>query len=255
MERLQKVMAEAGIGSRRHCEDIIREGLVKVNGTVVLKLPVLVDPKQDRIVVDGRRLKFEPKVYYLLNKPKKVVCTNSDPQGRTRAIDLLKGVKERVYPVGRLDADSKGLVIMTNDGELANHLTHPKYGVAKTYIAEVAGSVSGADIEKLQKGMYLPQGKASVSRVKILRRGPKQSLLEITLQEGRNRQIKVMLRRLGHTVKQLTRVKIGKLILKGLGVGKYRVLTAVEVKALQRLSKQASTPRKRTKKRTLQDSK
>jgi len=242
-------MAEAGIGSRRHCEDIIREGLVKVNGTVVLKLPVLVDPKQDRIVVDGRRLKFEQKVYYLLNKPKKVVCTNSDPQGRTRAIDLLKGVKERVYPVGRLDADSKGLVIMTNDGELANHLTHPKYGVAKTYIAEVAGAVSGEDIEKLQKGMYLPQGKASVSRVKILRRGPKQSLLEITLQEGRNRQIKVMLRRLGHSVKQLTRVKIGRLILKGLGVGKYRALTTVEVKALQRLSKQAGTTRKRTKKR------
>ena len=237
MERLQKVMAEAGIGSRRHCEEIIREGLVKVNGAVVQKPPIMVDPQQDRIVVDGRRLKFERKVYYLLNKPKKVVCTNSDPQGRIRAIDLLKGVKERVYPVGRLDADSKGLVIMTNDGELANQLTHPKYGVAKTYIAEVAGAVSGAEIEKLQKGMYLPQGKAAVSRVKILRRGPKQSLLEVTLREGRKRQIKVMLGRLGHTVKQLTRVKIGRLELKGLGIGKYRVLTAAEVKGLQRLSK------------------
>ena len=249
MERLQKVMAEAGIGSRRHCEDIIREGLVKVNSEVVTKLPVMVDPEQDRIVVDGRRLKFERKVYFLLNKPKKVVCTNNDPQGRTRAIDLLKGVKERVYPVGRLDADSKGLMIMTNDGELANHLTHPKYGVAKTYIAEVAGSVSGADIEKLQKGMYLPQGKASVKRVKVLRRGPKQSLLEITLQEGRNRQIKVMLRRLGHSVKQLTRVKIGKLFLKGLGVGKYRALTKTEVAYLQRLSKPAANKGKRIKKK------
>ena len=237
MERLQKVMAEAGIGSRRYCEEIIREGLVKVNGVVVQKPPIMVDPKQDRIVVDGRRLKFERKVYFLLNKPKKVVCTNSDPQGRIRAIDLLKGVKERVYPVGRLDTDSKGLVIMTNDGELANQLTHPKYGVAKTYIAEVAGSVSGADIEKLQKGMYLAKGKASMGKVKILRRGPKQSLLEVTLREGRKRQIKVMLGRLGHTVKQLTRVRIGKLTLKGLGVGKYRVLTAAEVKGLHRLSK------------------
>ena len=237
MERLQKVMAEAGIGSRRYCEEIIQEGLVQVNGAAVRKLPVLVDPQKDRIIVDGRRLKFERKVYYLLNKPKKVVCTNSDPQGRIRAIDLLKGVKERVYSVGRLDAESKGLVIMTNDGELAQQLTHPKYGVAKTYIAEVAGSVSGSEIEQLQKGRYLPQGKASVGKVKVLRRGPKQSLLEITLQEGRDRQIEKMLGRLGHTVKQLTRVKIGKLELKGLGVGNYRVLTAGEVNALQRLSK------------------
>ncbi|MCP4708728.1 MAG: rRNA pseudouridine synthase [Planctomycetes bacterium] len=249
MERLQKVMAESGIGSRRYCEEIIREGLVKVNGEVIKKLPVLVDPQQDRIIVEGRRLRFERKVYFLLNKPKKVVCTNSDPQGRTRAIDLLKGVKERIYPVGRLDADSKGLVIMTNDGELANQLTHPKYGVAKTYIAEVAGSVSGAEIERLQKGMYLAKGKASMGKVKILRRGPKQSLLEVTLREGRKRQIKVMLGRLGHTVKQLTRVQIGKLTLKGLGVGKYRILTTAEVKSLQRLSKPVDSQKKRTKKK------
>jgi 23S rRNA pseudouridine2605 synthase len=233
-ERLQKVMAEAGIASRRHCEQMIREGLVKVNGQVVTKLPVLVDPQQDRIVASGRRLKFEPKVYYLQNKPKKVVCTNYDPQGRRRAVDLLSGVKERVYPVGRLDADSKGLLILTNDGELANLLTHPRYGVVKTYVAQIKGRIAGEDLAKLKKGMYLAEGRASAEQVKILRRGPKRSLLEISLREGRNRQIRRMLLRLGHPVHQLTRVGIGRLTLRGLGLGKYRPLTDAEVKSLRR---------------------
>ena len=251
MERLQKVMAEAGIGSRRHCEEMIRQGLVKVNGTVVEKLPVLVESRHDTIVVAGRKLKFEPKVYYLLHKPKKVVCTNYDPQGRTRAVDLLNRIKQRVYPVGRLDADSKGLLIMTNDGELAHQLTHPRYGVAKTYLAEIAGSVDAADIEKLQTGIYLPHGKASITRIKILRRGPQRSLLEITLREGRNRQIRKMLARLGHPVRQLTRIKIGKLTLRGLGPGKFRPLKPVEINALRKLSQpvKAKTKTTRNKKR------
>ena len=147
-------MAEAGVASRRHCEELIRAGEVKVNGTVVRKLPVMVDPQHDHIVVSGRKLRYETKVYFLLHKPKKVVCTNQDPQGRKRAIDLLVGVKQRIFPVGRLDADSKGLLILTNDGELSNELTHPRYGVSKTYIAEVSGSVSGEEIAKLKKGMH-----------------------------------------------------------------------------------------------------
>lgn len=243
-ERLQKVMAEAGIASRRHCEQMIRDGLVKVNGQIVTKLPVLVDLQCDRIVVSGRRLRFEPKVYFLLNKPKNVVCTNSDPQGRRRAVDLLRGVKERVYPVGRLDVDSKGLLILTNDGELANLLTHPRYGVIKTYVAEIDGRIDGEAIRKLKKGMYFAEGRAAAEDVRILRRGPKRSLLEITLREGRNRQIRRMLLRLGHPVRQLTRVRIGRLTLRGLGAGKCRPLTDAEVTSLRRSVQKAKKTKK-----------
>lgn len=249
-ERLQKVMADAGVASRRQCEAMIREGLVTVNRKQVTSLPVFVDIRQDRIVVDGRRLKFEPKVYYLLHKPKKVVCTNNDPQGRVRAIDLLAGVKERVYPVGRLDADSKGLLILTNDGELANALTHPRYGVPKSYVAEVAGTVRGETIDKLRRGIWLGRDKASIERIKILKRGTKQSMLEITLREGRNRQIRRMLARVGHPVVQLTRERIGRLTLRGLGPRKYRALTQREVQSLWKLVKPVDA--KVTKKRTKQ---
>jgi len=229
-------MAEAGVASRRQCEEMICQGLVKINGTVVNKLPVFVEPTCDVIVVSGVRLKIEPKVYYLLNKPKKVVCTNSDPAGRLRAVDLLKNVKFRVYPVGRLDTDSKGLLIMTNDGELANQLTHPRYGVAKTYVAEAAGWVTGEDIRKLKKGIHLEQGKACMESIKILQRNSKQTNLEIVLREGRNRQIRRMLARLGHSVHQLTRVRIGPLTLRGLGPGKFRQLKPAEVKSLRKIT-------------------
>ena len=220
-------------------------------------------PRKMRVVADlirGERvnkalsiLKFEPKVYYLLHKPKKVVCTNYDPQGRTRAIDLLSRVKQRIYPVGRLDTDSKGLLIMTNDGELAQKLTHPRFGVSKTYVAEIAGSITGAEIEKLKKGMYLPQGKASVENVKIMRRGPKRSMLEITLREGRNRQVRRMLARLGHPVRQLTRVRIGRLTLRGLGPGKYRPLKPAEVNALRGLSQPTEMKTKPTRKKRVRN--
>lgn len=234
MERLQKVMAEAGIASRRHCEELILDGQVKVNGKVVRDLPCFVEPGHDTIVVGGRKLlPVQRKVYYLLNKPKKVFCTNSDPQGRVCAVDLITGVRERVYPVGRLDADSQGLLLMTNDGELANQLTHPRYGVVKTYLVELDESITSDDVEKLKKGIHLEQGKASAEKVVIVRSGPKQTLLEIWLREGRNRQIRRMLARLGYSVKQLTRIRIGKLSLRGLGPGKFRPLTDEEVKHLR----------------------
>ena len=226
-------MAKAGIASRRHCEELIRDGKVTVNDVVRSELPVLVDPEHDVIRVAGRKLRAEKKVYYLLYKPRNVVSTNYDPQGRRRAIDLLTGVPERVYPVGRLDADSKGLLLMTNDGELANQLTHPRYGVPKTYVAEVVGKVAAESLGELRKGMYFPDGRASVEGVKILRSGHTQSLLEIRLREGRNRQIRRMLARLGHNVRQLTRVRIAGLTLRGLGPGKYRALTRSEVEGLR----------------------
>ena len=247
-ERLQKVMAEAGIASRRHCEEMIRDGLVKVNGTVVRKLPVLVEPPHDTIVVAGRKLRCEQKVYFLLNKPRHVVCTNSDPEGRKRAIDLLVGVKQRVYPVGRLDADSQGLLILTNDGELANQLTHPRYGVLKTYVAELTGRLTGEEIDRLVRGVHLAQGKAGMESVQIMRRGPKHTVMEISLREGRNRQIRRMLARIGHRVRRLTRVRIGRLTLRGLGPGKFRALTPAEVKALRKLvGSAASEPQGGTK--------
>ncbi len=235
MERLQKIMAHAGIDSRRHCEDLIRQGLVKVNGQVVTKIPTLVDPQKDIITIGRKRLKYEPLAYYVLNKPKKVVCTNNDPAGRKRAIDCLKGVKERVYPIGRLDADSTGLVLLSNDGELANLLTHPRYGIAKTYVAEIGEWIVDEDIDKLRNGMYLDGKKARVARVKILRRGPQRSRLEIVLTQGHNRQIRRMLARLGHSVRSLSRVKIGPITTRGIGSGKFRKLTPQEVKSLKKM--------------------
>ncbi|MBI9019086.1 MAG: rRNA pseudouridine synthase [Phycisphaerae bacterium] len=249
MERLQKVMADAGIASRRHCEEMITEGKVKVNGTVVNKLPVMVEPDHDVILVEGRKLRFSPKVYYLLNKPKKVICTNIDPQGRVRAIDMLPpAVKQRVYPVGRLDTDSQGLIILTNDGDLANQLTHPSYGVTKTYVCEIASKIDGNDIEKLKKGFYvLYRGRVTMDRVKILKRGLHGSVIEITLKEGRNRQIRRMLSKLGHKVKKLTRVKIGPIDDRGLGVGKCRPLTNKEVEQLRKIIEKNKAKEKETK--------
>jgi len=233
-------MAQAGIASRRSCEEMILQGLVKVNGKIRDKLPIMVDLRHDKIEVAGRRIKYQPKEYYLLNKPKKVVCTNYDPAGRTRAIDLLVGVKSRVYPVGRLDADSQGLLILTNDGELTNRLTHPRYGVIKTYVAQIINRINGADIERMKKGIYLDQGWAKCERVKVLQRSPRQSLLEISLREGQNRQIRRMLARLGFSIRQLTRVRIGKLTLRGLGPGRFRPLTEAEVRSLQKLNESPS---------------
>ena len=235
MERLQKIMADAGIASRRHCEEIILEGRVTVNGKVVTELPCMVDKTKDRIIIDERRIRFDKKVYYLLNKPTKVICTNYDPSNRRRTVDLLPGVRERVYPVGRLDADSQGLVIMTNDGELANELTHPKYGVPKKYIVEVSTSITPADVERLQRGFHISHGgRASMDKVKVIRKERMYSLLEITLREGRNRQIRKMLARLGHKVKRLNRVSFGPLDIKGVGTGNYRPLLPAEVTALKK---------------------
>ncbi len=235
MERLQKVMAEAGIASRRVCEEMIRQGRVKVNSHPVMKLPVLVDPQHDTIVVDGHKLKAEPKAYYLLNKPEKVVCTNSDPEGRVRAIDLLTRVRQRVYPVGRLDADSRGLLLLTNDGELTNQLTHPRHEVEKVYVIRVRGYVRQEVVDQLRKGIFLDGKKAKIETVKLQKRNKNISHLQFTLKEGRNRQIRRMMARLGHPVLDLTRIRIGNLTLKGLGPKKYRRLLPRELESLRRL--------------------
>ncbi len=238
-ERLQKVLATAGLGSRRACEEIILDGRVRLNGRRVTDLPVLVDPKTDKITVDGQRIAAEPKVTYLLNKPKGVLATQKDPRGRKRAVDLMQGVDERVYPVGRLDADSQGLLLMTNDGDLAAKLTHPRYGVPKTYRARVRGRVGDGVLAKLRQGIWLSEGRTQPARVTLIYKGKEYSILEITLREGRNRQVRRMLAQLGHPVRELTRIRIGKLSVRGLGVGKHRKLTKQQINELYKLIEQS----------------
>ncbi|MCU0913410.1 MAG: rRNA pseudouridine synthase [Planctomycetes bacterium] len=232
-ERLQKVLAAAGVASRRQCEELILQGAVSVNGRMVDELPAFADPEVDVIAVHGRRLQEPRRVYYLLNKPKGIICTSSDPQGRPRAVDLVPRA-ERVFCVGRLDADTTGLIILTNDAELTNLLTHPKYKVPKTYVAKVAGHVDSQTVEKLRKGVWLAEGKTGRAGVKVLRSGHHDSLLEITISQGLNRQVRRMLAKVGLPVQSLRRTRIGGLTTKGLGVGKFRPLAKGEVAALKR---------------------
>jgi 23S rRNA pseudouridine2605 synthase len=232
-QRLQKILAAAGVDSRRNCETLILEGAVRVNRKVVDELPAFADPDTDIITVHGRRIEAAKKVYFLLNKPKGVICTNYDPQGRRKAIDLIP-TKERVYCVGRLDVDTSGLIIVTNDSDLTNRLTHPKFGLSKRYVATVDGKIQNADIERLKKGIWLSEGKMSMEGVKILKSGPQQSTVEISLKQGLNRQIRRMLARVGFKVKDLKRTRIARIELKGLGSGRYRMLTSAEVAYLKR---------------------
>ena len=234
-QRLQKVLAATGVDSRRKCEKLILSGVVCVNRKVVDKLPTFVDPETDVITVNGKKIHAAQKVYFLLNKPKGVICSNRDPQGRKKAIDIVTS-NERIFCVGRLDADTTGIIILTNDSELANRLTHPRYGLAKTYVVGVKGQIHGEAVEKLKRGgIWLAEGKTARSSVKILRRSPKESLIEITIRQGLNRQIRRMLARVGLPVKTLTRTRIGKLDNRGLGVGKYRRLTRAEVAYLKKV--------------------
>jgi 23S rRNA pseudouridine2605 synthase len=231
-ERLQKVMASAGVASRRQCEELILTGAVRVNRRVVDELPAFVDLETDTVTVDGKRLRLPERVYFVLNKPKGVICTNRDPQRRKRAIDLVP-CSERVFCIGRLDADTTGLIILTNDSQLTNRLTHPRYKVAKTYVATVKGRVDAKAVEKLKKGIWLAEGKTGKAAVKVLKAGHKESVVEITIRQGLNRQIRRMMARVGIPVKSLKRISIGKLRLRGLGAGRYRPLTAAEVRALR----------------------
>lgn len=239
--RLQKILASAGIDSRRNCEDIILSGAVCVNKKVVDELPAFADPDEDLITVNGKKIRSEKKVYYLLNKPKGVICTNKDPQGRKKAIDLIPS-KERIFCVGRLDYDTTGAIILTNDSILANQLTHPKYEINKTYIATVKGKIEGQAIETLKQGIWLAEGKTRQSSIKVLNRGHNQSGIEIVIRQGKKRQIRRMLAKVGCKVKTLKRTKIGNIDLKGLGTGKFRPLTKSEVNYL----KKATKPKKKS---------
>ncbi len=232
-ERLQKVLAAAGIGSRRECEQLIREGRVEVNRKVADELGVRVDPLSDEIRVDGAAVRHTRRVYYAVNKPSGVVCTSRDPSGRLKVIDLVKS-DERLFTIGRLDRSSEGLIIVTNDGELANRLMHPRYGVQKTYAVSVAGDPSPQELKKLRRGVYLAEGMARVANLRVKRRRKQTSDLEIVLDEGRNREIRRILARIGHKVLRLKRTAIGTLKLGDLPVGAHRRLTREEVRNLRR---------------------
>ncbi len=208
--RLQKVLAGAGLGSRRACEELITTGRVEVDGKTVTVLGTKVDPTAQTIRVDGEPLSKPKLRYFVVNKPLGVVCTNSDPAGRMRVIDLVRS-EARLFPVGRLDKSSEGLIIVTNDGELANLLAHPRYGVEKTYLALVAGEPDPAIFKKLQEGVHLAEGWAHVKRMRLKARQQQSTLLEITLDEGRNREVRRVLARVGHKVLRLQRIAQGSL--------------------------------------------
>ena len=258
-ERIQKILANAGVESRRHVEEMVRQGRVAVNGKVRTDLPILIDPEHDRVTVDDEpiRIKQRPgpggrpaqRLYFLLNKPKGVYTTNVAQGAQKRAIDLLpRDLPGRVYPVGRLDADSKGLLLMTNDGDLTNKLTHPRYGVAKTYRATVEGSVKPEAIRELEKGVWLADKdtgkgfKTRPSRIQVVHRDRARTVLDITLKEGHNRQVRRMLLKIGHKVRDLVRVKMGPLTLQGLAPGKFRPLTPREIKDLHAVTHRKPEP-------------
>ncbi|MFW5987942.1 MAG: pseudouridine synthase [bacterium] len=234
MERLQKVMAHAGIAARRKCEEIIEQGRVKVNGKVVTTLGTKVR-EEDLIKVDGKVITQEKKVYIILNKPTGYITTVDDPEGRKTVLSLVKDVKQRIYPVGRLDFNTSGLLILTNDGELTFKLTHPSHMIDKTYRVQVKGEVKDEDINRLEKGLFLKDGLTAPARVENLKRSNNCTRFDLTIYEGRNRQVRRMCSHIGYTVLKLKRIKFSFLTLSGIAAGDYRYLSNKEVKKLHEL--------------------
>lgn len=244
--RLHKVLAEAGVGSRRACEALIESGAVTVNGHLVAALPAWVDPRRDHLAVHRRRVRTTaPHVYVILFKPRGVVCTNHDPAGRPRAVDLVRHrTRCRLFPVGRLDADSSGLLLLTNDGDLAHRIAHPRFGVHKVYEVTVDGALDAAAVRKLEAGVFLTDRRGpgtgrdgrrtGRSRLRLLRTARDRTKLLMELREGRNRQIRRMMHRVGHSVRRLRRVRLGPLTLAGLRPGQWRDLRPQEIQALRR---------------------
>lgn len=232
-DRLQKVLAAAGLASRRECEELILEGRVEVDGQVVRELGTRVDRMTQSIRVDGEPLPKPKLAYFAVHKPTGVVTTARDPSGRPRVIDLLPPSLGRLYAVGRLDMGSEGLILVTNDGDLANKLTHPRHGVEKTYHVQVAGHIEQEELDKLRKGVYLAEGFARVVGVRIKSRRKQSTLLEMVLSEGRNREIRRLLARVGHKVQKLVRIAVGPVRLGDMPPGAYRRLTPDELTKLR----------------------
>jgi len=235
LERLQKYMAACGVASRRKCENIILDGLVMVNGQVIKELGYKIDPESDSIQVNGVQIVKEKKVYILLHKPTGYVTTVTDPQMRKTVIDLIPEIENRIYPVGRLDYDTSGLLLLTNDGDLANKMTHPSFELEKVYVAKVDGEINEDNIHKLETGIMLEDGITAPAKVTLLNNNKENSFVQLIIHEGRNRQVRRMLEAVGNTVLKLRRERIGFLNLEGLEVGKYRELTIEEINKLKQL--------------------
>lgn len=234
--RLQKYMALAGVASRRKSEEIILNGDVKVNNRVVTKLGSKVDLHKDKVTVYDKLIKIESqKIYIMLNKPMGYVSTVKDEKGRKTVLDLIEGIEERIYPVGRLDADTTGLILLTNDGKLTYKITHPSNSVIKKYIAIVEGVPNKVELMKLRDGIFLDGKKTAKAKVKILKRFDEDSIIEVQINEGRNRQVKRMFEAVNHPVKKLKRVAIGDIQLGNLDIGNYRFLSDDEIEYLNSL--------------------
>lgn len=247
--RLNKLLSQSGVASRRAADELIRQGRVEVNRQVVSALGTKADPAHDEITVDGRRLKAVPaRRYLLLNKPRGIVSTRSDPQRRTTVVDLIAraGIGGYFYPVGRLDFDSEGLIILTNDGEFAERVTHPRYELDRTYEALVEGVPDERDLERLRRGVEIDGRRTLPAKVRLVRvmraRGGDQALVEIAIREGRNRQVRRMCDAIAHPVERLRRTRIGSVTSQGLGPGELRDLTPAELRSLTGSPKQKAKP-------------
>ncbi|ALC84147.1 MULTISPECIES: 23S rRNA pseudouridine(2605) synthase RluB [Bacillus] len=242
MERLQKVIAHAGIASRRKAEELIKEGKVTVNGKTINELGVKVTGT-DRIEVNGVKIEREEPVYFLLYKPRGVISASEDDKGRKVVTDFFEEVQQRIYPIGRLDYDTSGLLLLTNDGEFANLLMHPRYEVDKVYVAKVKGIPPKETLKKLERGIQLEDGKTAPAKVKMLSLDKRKqtSIIQLTIHEGRNRQVRRMLEAIGHEVLKLKREEYGFLNLHGLRTGDARELTPHEVKRLRAMAAHGKT--------------
>lgn len=233
--RLNKFLADHGVASRRRCDELIAEGKVSVDGEATTELGLKIDPERQEVEVDGFvfKAKVTRKRYYVLNKPSGVVCTNESRETRPRAVDLITDpFKGRIYTVGRLDEESKGLIVLTNDGEFAHRIQHPKYGVEKTYLVKVAGEIDDATLKEIREGVHLSEGRTAGSRIVVHERGREYSLLSISIREGMNREIRRVFARYGFKVTDLKRIRIGSLTDRGLKPGRWRELLRGEVEAL-----------------------
>jgi 23S rRNA pseudouridine2605 synthase len=231
--RLQKLLAQSGVASRRRCEELMLAGLVEVDGEVVTRLGTKVDPRTAIIRVEGRRLPpVSDHVYLVVNKPRGVVSTMTDPQGRRTLADLVADRPERLFHVGRLDTDTDGLLLLTNDGDFAQRVAHPSYELEKTYVAEVDGVVDRATLRRLRDGVELDDGSVEVHAVRLVSATADRSIVELTIHEGRNRVVRRLLEAVGHPVRRLTRTAIGPVRLRGLRPGGLRDLTAEELGTL-----------------------
>ncbi len=231
-QRIQKIIAEMGIASRRKAEEMVMEGRVTVNGKTAV-IGMKADPFMDHIKVDGKLLvNPEKKVYFIFNKPRGVVTSLSDPEGRPTVHDFLKGIRQRVFPVGRLDYDSEGMLLLTNDGEFAHAVLHPSKKISKTYLVKVKGVLEEKDIEKLKTGIRLDRTVTAPAHVRRLRKTENNSWIEMTIYEGKKRQIRRMLDRVGHPVMRLMRIRIDGLEMGELKPGAYRKMTAEEMKKI-----------------------